>query len=300
MTSSKLFANVMRRLVARTRLLSRFAQFSIFILSAVGAFLLRFEFSIPSLFLRHLFFAVATWAVVKSLVFHLHGLHRGWWRFVSTPDLLRIASANIIGSFASGSVILLFGPPAFPRSLYFIDFMLCFVATTGIRVAVRLLAEATAHHSGPSGTQRTLIYGAGAAGVMLLRESRSNPSLSYSMVGFIDDDLTKSGMRIQGVPVLGAGAKLALLAAKHDIYQVLIALPSATGVEMTRVLQFCHEARVRFRTVPSMAEIVEGPALAAQIRDVAVEDLLGRNAVRLEENQIRGTLEGKDALDPLR
>jgi FlaA1/EpsC-like NDP-sugar epimerase len=295
MTSSRLFANVMRRVVARARLLSRSAQFAIFILSAVGAFLLRFEFIIPSPFLRHLFFAAATWAVVKSLVFHLHGLHRGWWRFVSTPDLLRIASANIIGSIASGLVILLFGPPGFPRSVYFLDFLLCFMATTGIRVAVRLLAEATAHCD-PSGAQRTLIYGAGAAGVMLLREFRSNPILNYSIVGFIDDDITKSGMQIQGLPVLGAGAKLALLAAKHDIHQVLIALPSATGVEITRVLRFCQEARVCFRTLPSMAEIVEGPALATQIRDVAVEDLLGRTPVRLDEHQIRTTLEGKVVL----
>jgi FlaA1/EpsC-like NDP-sugar epimerase len=131
---------------------------------------------------------------------------------------------------------------------------------------------------------------------MLLRESRSNASLNYSIVGFIDDDLTKSGIRIQGVPVLGAGANLPFLAAKHDIHQVLIALPSATGIEMTRVLLSCQEARVRFRTVPSMAEIVEGPALATQIRDVAVEDLLGRSAVRLETARVRGTLEGKVVL----
>jgi FlaA1/EpsC-like NDP-sugar epimerase len=230
--------------------------------------------------------------VVKSLVFHLHGLHRGWWRFVSTPDLVRIASANIIGSIAGGLVILVFGPRGFPRSLYFLDFLLCFMATTGIRVAVRLLAEATAN-SGLKGAQRTVIYGGGAAGVMLLRESRSNPSLNYSIIGFIDDDLTKSNLRIQGVPVLGAGTELAGLALKHDIQLVLIALPSATGTEMTRILRQCQEARVRFRTVPSMAELVEGPALATQIRDVAVEDLLGRNAVRLEEEQIRATLEGK-------
>ena len=292
MTSSRLFANVMRRLVARTRLLSRSAQFAIFVLSAIGAFLLRFEFVMPPQFLRHLYFAVATWVIVKSLVFHLHGLHRGWWRFVSTPDLLRIASANIIGSLAGGLVILIFGPPGFPRSLYFLDFLLCFMATTGIRVAVRLLAEATAN-SNLKGAQRTLIYGGGTAGVMLLRESRSNPSLNYSIVGFIDDDLTKSNLRIQGVPVLGAGTELATLAVKHDIQLVLIALPSATGTEMTRILRLCQEARVRFRTVPSMAELVEGPALATQIRDVAVEDLLGRNPVRLEEKQIRANIEGK-------
>src|ERR1035437_8662624 len=86
MKSSRFFPNAVWRLVARTRFLARFAQFAIFILSALGAFLLRFEFSIPSLFLRHLFFAVATWAVVKSLVFHLHGLHRRWWRFVRSEE----------------------------------------------------------------------------------------------------------------------------------------------------------------------------------------------------------------------
>jgi FlaA1/EpsC-like NDP-sugar epimerase len=131
---------------------------------------------------------------------------------------------------------------------------------------------------------------------MLLREARSNPSLNYSVVGFIDDDLTKSRIRIQGVPVLGAGTELATLATKHDIQLVLIALPSAAGTEMTRILQFCQEARVPFRTVPSMAEIVEGPPLAAQIREVAVEDLLGRKLVRLEESQAQGTLQGKVVL----
>src|ERR1035438_5853431 len=171
MILSKWFASAMRRAVSRTRFLSRSAQFAIFILSAIGAFLFRFEFAIPQQFLRHLYFAVVTWAVVKSLVFHLFGLHRGWWRFVSTPDLLRIASANITASLAGGLIILFFGPHGFPRSLYFLDFLLCFMATTGIRVAVRLLAEATAN-SNLKGAQRTLIYGGGTAGVMLLRESR--------------------------------------------------------------------------------------------------------------------------------
>ncbi len=285
----------MRRLVARTRLLPRFAQFAIFIISAVGAFLLRFEFVIPPQFLRHLYFAVATWVVVKSLVFHLYSLDRGWWRFVSTSDLLRVVAGNLIGSSIGGLVIFSFGPPGFPRSLYVLDFLLCFMATAGIRFAVRLVAEATAH-SNPGGARRTLIYGGGAAGVMLLREARSNPSLNYSVVGFIDDDLTKSRIRIQGVPVLGAGTELATLATKHDIQLVLIALPSAAGTEMTRILQFCQEARVPFRTVPSMAEIVEGPPLAAQIREVAVEDLLGRKLVRLEESQAQGTLQGKVVL----
>jgi FlaA1/EpsC-like NDP-sugar epimerase len=283
------------RWAARTRIFSRFSQFALFIIAGVGAFLLRFEFIIPAPYLRNLFFAVATWAVVKSLVFHFHGLHRGWWRFISTPDLTRIAAANIAGSLIGGLIIRLFGPPGLPRSLYFLDFLLCLVATSGIRVAVRVLYEMTSR-SGVKPTQRTLIYGGGAAGVMLLRESRSNPSLNLSIVGFIDDDLTKSHIRIQGVPVLGPGANLASLAAKYDIQLVLIALPSATGPEMMQILHLCQEAGVQFRTVPSMAQIVEGSSLVTQIRDVAVEDLLGRNPVHLEEGQIKGKLEGKVVL----
>ena len=296
MTSSTTsFADMLPRWAARTRIFSRFSQFALFIIAGVGAFLLRFEFIIPAPYLRNLFFAVATWAVVKSLVFHFHGLHRGWWRFISTPDLTRIAAANIAGSLIGGLIIRLFGPPGLPRSLYFLDFLLCLVATSGIRVAVRVLYEMTSR-SGVKPTQRTLIYGGGAAGVMLLRESRSNPSLNLSIVGFIDDDFTKSHIRIQGVPVLGPGANLASLAAKYDIQLVLIALPSATGPEMMQILHLCQEAGVQFRTVPSMAQIVEGSSLVTQIRDVAVEDLLGRNPVHLEEGQIKGKLEGKVVL----
>jgi FlaA1/EpsC-like NDP-sugar epimerase len=293
--SSELLASRAWHLIARTRLVPRLAQFTIFILAALGAFLLRFEFSVPQQYLQHLFFAVATWAVVKSLVFKLQGLDRGWWRFVSTPDLLRVCAANFNGSIVGGLVILFFGPPAFPRSLYILDFLLCFVATAAIRLAARLLAEATTHR-GAVGSQRTLIYGAGVPGLMLLRESRSDPTLDYTVVGFIDDDLTKSGLRIQGVPILGPGDRLVSLVAKHDIHLVLIALPSATGVEMTRVLRFCEEAGVRFRTLPSMVEIVEGPALANQIRDVAVEDLLGRTPARLDQDRISATLTGNTVL----
>ena len=139
-----------QQMMGRTRILSRGAQLAIFILAGVGAFLLRFEFIIPPVHLRHLFFGVAAWAVVKSVVFHLHRLDRGWWRFVSTNDLVRIASANLVGSIAGGLVIYFFGRPGFPRSLYLLDAMLCFGATAGIRLAVRLVAEATAN-ADPSG-----------------------------------------------------------------------------------------------------------------------------------------------------
>ena len=162
---------------------------------------------------------------------------------------------------------------------------------------VRMMAEAAANgQSDRTFEKRTFNYGARSAGIILLREIRNNSSLSFRIVGFVDDRLDKKGVRIAGVLVLGGGDDVELLVRKHSIETILIAIPSATGDEMTRILQRCLAAGVMCRTVPGLAELIENGGLAGQIREVAVEDLLGRNAVRLEEDQIRGTLEGKVVL----
>src|ERR1700755_806200 len=115
MKSAELFTKGVWCFARRARLLPRLAQLIIFILSAASAFLLRFEFRIPAQDLPKLAFAVATWVGIKALVFQLHGLDRGWWRFVSTQDLLWVGRANLIGSLAGGLIIYLFGPSGFPR-----------------------------------------------------------------------------------------------------------------------------------------------------------------------------------------
>jgi FlaA1/EpsC-like NDP-sugar epimerase len=130
-------------------------------------------------------------------------------------------------------------------------------------------------------------------GVTLLSEIRSNPRLGYDVRGFIDDDKQKIGQIIQGVPVLGAGSNLPAIAPKQMLEEVLIAMPSAPGSRMTSVLRSCHDAGLRCRTIPSLAEIIETRALTPQIRDVAVEDLLGRTPVLLDERALREKLENK-------
>ena len=187
-------------------------------------------------------------------------------------------------------------PQRFPRSIYFLDFLLCFGMTAGVRLAVRLTFEFFGLCRTGVRKKRTLIYGAGDAGVTLLREIHQNPALSYEIVGFIDDDPAKAGRLIYRVKVFGTGADLASIVASQSVEMVLIALPSASGTEMTDILNRCHEAGVSYKTIPGLAEIIEGNGLATQIRDVAVEDLLGRNPVRLEEDAIRGSLEGKVVL----
>ena len=271
---------------------SRGVHLAIFLFAGISAFLLRFDFAIPKAYHARLWAGLCVWAIAKILVFQLFRLDRGWWRYVSVPDLLRVAYANLAGSALGGAGILLFAPRGFPRSLYFVDFLVCFIATAGVRLAARMVFEfsRTQHRSE---NKRTLIYGAGDAGVSLLREIRQNPALAYDVAGFVDDNPVKTGAMIYRAKIFGNGEALPSIVKAHGIDMVLIALPSATGREMTAILKRCQEAGTAYKTVPSFAEILESGSLASGIRDVDVEDLLGRNPVHLDESGIREKIENK-------
>jgi len=285
------------RKIAVRRFLIWLTQAGIFAASAVAAFLLRFDFSVPAFYFRYIPYALAIWLPLKFVVFYAAKLDRGFWRYLSAIDLVRIAAANIIASLIGFFFIRLLAPPGFPRSLYVLDLMVCFIGTCGLR----LLARATSRFSSQNRTsraslKRTMIYGAGDAGNTLLREIRNNSKLAYRVCGFIDDDSNKVGLRIAGVPVLGTGDSIGAAVARHRIAAVLIAIPSATGIEMMRILELCQTTGAEFKTVPGLGEVIEERGLAGQIREVAVEDLLGRTPVHLEEGSIRSTLEGKVVL----
>lgn len=277
---------------AQSCLLKRIAigicQCLLFAVSGLVAFLLRFEFSVPVRDVMYLTVAVPVWVVVKGVMFHGLVLDRGGWRYVSIPDIVRLALGNIAGSIVALFVIVFVAPAGFPRSIYVLDLLVCSVATAGVRLVTRLVLNSSGRPA--TKPRRIVIYGAGKAGVTLLSEIRGNARLGYDVRGFIDDDVRKVGQIIQGVPVLGVGAELTRIAAKYALEEVLIAIRSAPGSCMTSVLRSCHDAGLRCRTIPSLAEIIENRALSPQIRDVAVEDLLGRSPVLLDEHAIRETL----------
>lgn len=141
-----------------------------------------------------------------------------------------------------------------------------------------------------------MIYGAGDAGRSLLREIRGNPHLGYRVVGFLDDGSDKQGLRIHGVPVLGGQAEVESLVGKHKAEMILIAVPSATGPFMTRILAACHAAGVKCKTISGSGEGREQPGRAGPIRELAIEDLFGRRPMPLKDRQMRGALEGKMVL----
>ncbi len=291
--SVQLYKKSVLSLLRLHRLVKACIQVSAFLLATLIAFLLRFDFSIPRIEVRPLIFAACAFGAAKLIVFVSMGLQRSWWRYVSTQDLFLLAAGNGLGSLLGGGVIWFFGPTGFPRSIYVLDFVLCFGLTAVIRLGARLTTDISSMRVNRTGHKRALIYGAGDAGVMLAREMRQNAALSYTLAGFVDDDPKKKGVRIQGVKVLGGGNDLADVVEKAAAEMIFIAIPSASGQQITEILHRCTGLKVGYKIIPPISEIIASNGLLTQIRDVAVEDLLGRQPVRLDVEQIRAKLAGQ-------
>ena len=271
-------------------------QLFIFVISGLGAFLLRFDFKIPDDEWIHIAYAIPIWVAVKTAAFHMFHLDNRSWRYISASEVLNIAWLNLMVSCGAMVTIVLLAPKGLPRSVYILDFLLCVGATAGVRVLIRLCGEKVDSPGHREPSKRVLIYGAGTAGVCLLRDIRISPKLGWTVCGFIDDDPGKRNLLIQEVPVFDSDRDLARVTRKTEIDEILVAVPSATGRQMVHMLQQCQKTGVPFRMVPGMAEIIEGSGLTTQIRNVAVEDLLGRKPVNLDESAVRRKIEGRAVL----
>ena len=269
-------------------------------LSLAAALLLRFEFSLSKDELPLLWQGLTVVLLPKLLAFYLVRSDRGSWRYAGVPELYRLAIANAVGSAAFALSALWFIGPAFPRSVYCIDFLICFLATSVAQMSVRLYIEIRQKPS-HSSSKRVLIYGAGAAGRILWREIRSNPALQYQVIGFLDDDANKAGMNILGTIVLGRGRDAAIILDRFKkkraaIHEIIIAMPSASGVQMRNAVANCRSAGVLCRTIPGVGELLASQVLTQQIRNVKVEDLLGRQPVQLDAGLVRSSMEGQSVM----
>jgi FlaA1/EpsC-like NDP-sugar epimerase len=238
--------------------------------------------------------ALCIWAVTKSAAFIVGAVGQGSWRHTSVFDAVRIVLSNSAGSILGGLIIFhLIGPWSIPRSVYILDWLISCLLTLGGRLAARVVVTAISTSSVEGERANTLIYGAGAAGLALLWELRQNQSLMCDVIGIVDDDQSKVGLVLDGKRVMGTGESLGALVQKHAIKRVLIAIPSATGPQMVRILRLATDAKVEYKMVPSLGELVQGTELGKQIREVAVEDLLGRKPVYLDQDRIRERVQGR-------
>jgi FlaA1/EpsC-like NDP-sugar epimerase len=268
----------------------------IFIIAAYFlAYFLRFEGEIPYGEWMKFKATIPYTVIFKLLIFFVFGLYRGMWRYTSLVDFLNVLKATLFSSIIIILAILfIYRFEGFPRSVFILDWILSFIFIGGIRVAIRFLLsekERGLHflfHNPFSQKKitrpkkRLLIIGGGDAGEKMLREIRDNAKLSYEVMGFLDDDPKKKGMRIHGVPVLGPIPKIHNLAYDAEMDEILIAAPSASTKQMRRIVQACEATGLKTRTTPGIGELIDGKISFKTIREVSFEDLLGRDPIDLD------------------
>lgn len=260
------------------------------------AFMLRFNFTIPDIYLSMFYKTLPAIVIIRIICFYFFGLYSGVWRYASMNDLLRIIKGTVTGSCLFVTYVgLLFRWIDFSRSVFVIDWFIIIFLVGGSRFLYRLFRE-----SYPvcikRDKKRVIIVGAGRAGEMLLREMKQNARIGYDSVGFLDDDRTKKGMRIHGVPVLGNVDDLPRVVDRKQVEEAVIAIPSLTGKKIRHIIGLCDAAGIACKTVPAISDILNGTVHINQIREVRIDDLLGREHVELNREQIRDYLTGKRVL----
>jgi FlaA1/EpsC-like NDP-sugar epimerase len=249
------------------------------------SFMLRFDFRWDEPFMVVFLQTLPLVLGIKLGVFYYFKLFRGWWRYVGMSDLFDIIKAAMTSAvLVGGAVYVVRGVIGYPRSVFIIDALLTVVIIGGMRFAVRAYTESARLQNAEA---NVLIVGAGRAGSAIAREIKNNEALGYHLVGFVDDDPSKKGERINDVRVLGRTDDLAHLVEAHDISQILIAIPSATGRQMQRIISMCTESKVDFKTLPALGDIITGSASMGSMRRVKVEDLLARAPVQLDLAKIQ-------------
>ena len=271
------------------------------VISVFAAFLLRFDFLISEEALAMLRKAILVAIVTKGPLFYFVGIDRGIRRFVGLPDLYRVLIINLAGSVLFAAGILLWIGDLFSRSVLVLDFILCFLLSTLVCFSERIYSEVVTRKANLRKHKDILIYGAGTAGVTLLRDIRSNPASGYRVIGFLDDNVSKRRSSAAGVRILGPGRQVAaiqdsLKKRNRWIDEIVMAIPSATGKQMQESLANCRAANIPCKTVPTISEILDRRMLADQIRNVNVSDLLGRQPVEVDESPIHQSIEGRSIL----
>ena len=295
----------------RARLLSRPTQVTLDTLVLVSAFvlayLLRFDFNLPEQETRRLLHQLPFVLVLQLLLLWLAGIYAFIWRYVGMAEVKTFITAALWGALPL--ILLRTWVPdelhlaRVPLSVTVIDTVLAFGGVLGLRVLRRAVYERDSKKQNSKGAVQkgvakkpVLLIGAGSAGIMVAREIRLRGNMDMEVKGFIDDDPVKVGSVIQGVKVLGPALDIPRLVSELNIDHVVISFAEASRKDFRRILDICEQARVRVRTVPGIYELLQGNLKVSRIRDVQIEDLLGREQVQLDKAGMRKFLAGKTVM----
>jgi FlaA1/EpsC-like NDP-sugar epimerase len=267
-----------------------------------AAFRLRFletEGGVPDRYRDMLWGSIAFVIAGKLAVFGAFGLYDKWWRYFRLPDLLGVLRGCLVASGILAITFLLIQPfdDPIPRSVIVTDFLLTLTMVGGVRLVARAIAERPDRRRSQGKQRNVLVVGAGSGGQMVVRELQLNPNLGVRAIGYLDDDPRMRGSRLHGVKVLGSTGEIGRILDETRPDEVTIAIPSAPGEVRGRVVAACRERDVAVRTLPTVFELLRGGVqLNRQLREVQVEDVLGREPIKMELDRVGAYLQDKIVL----
>jgi FlaA1/EpsC-like NDP-sugar epimerase len=257
--------------------------------SIVIAWLLRFDFRIP--YPTLLFGSVPILILFRIVALARFNLLHGYWRHSGVTDVIDIGKAVALGTLAFFvATRYVFGKYEFPLSIYILEAIITAAGLTGARVWSMALKRRTVGGSAEQKKRRVIVAGAGEAASLLIHEMLRT---EFIPVACVDDDVLKRGARIHGVPVVGTIDTIKTTVEAYKAEEVFIAIPSADGAQMQRISRLCEQAAVRYRTVPNLRDLLMGSGSISQLREVSVEDLLGRDPVQMDLSTVRSQITGK-------
>jgi FlaA1/EpsC-like NDP-sugar epimerase len=269
----------------------------------VLAYLLRFDFVLAPEAINSLLLQLCFVVPIQILSLRYFGVHKFIWRYTSVGEAKRIISAFLIAAVPLVVLRLVFsstgGAVAVPISIIFLDFCMASMGVLGIRLLRREMYEngqrsKRSKTDAPATTKKPVILvGAGQAGVTTLAEIKRRGDIDLEVVGFVDDDQAKHGAEINGVKVLGGTENLPALIKKFEIDHVIISFVHANRNEFKRILKICRSVPIRVRTIPGMYELLQEKVTVSRIREIEIEDLLGRSPVQLDRTSMDRFLRDK-------
>ena len=260
------------------------------------AYWLRFNTEIPQYNIPNMVGAMLWVVPLQAVVFFGAGMYRGMWRYASVPDLQRIALAVVLSTLAIALMLVMLPPqqPPVPRSVMLLDPMLLIMLLGGSRLGYRVWKERRLRNLLGSPGRPVVILGAGDAAADLLKNlARAG---DWRVLGLLDDNPAKRGRQIQGVNVLGALDDLVALVPSLGVERAIIAMPSASHQSRRRALEICRRAGVEALTVPSYQDLMSGKVTVSQVRNIELDDLLGRDPVLLDESRLQQWIRGRSIM----
>lgn len=283
-------------------------------LAFVIALLLRFDFNVDSQEFGRYLIIYQNWAffitVIKIAVNVFMGLYNSLWEYASIDEVFRVSIAAAF-NFAAIILLMYYMQQMLPRSAYLIVFILDVLFLGGARIFYRILRRLRSSENGKALAERmnlrnfiaptekysrVLVIGAGQAGAAIIRELRDNPRFGKQVIGVIDDDPTKIGTRIMGKKVLGNRDSIPRIVRKRDINEIIIAIPSASRKEIQAIASICEKTGCKTSILPGYIDLIDGKVSIAKLREINVEDLLGREPVTLDIEGVSHYIKGKVVL----